>query len=171
MKCQEHQEKADEECLSCTTWALEDAVDRCIELRTELNAALLQNGEWKLLVGSLIQRLHDLRLHQKSIQFCEESTCKAVLLRLSEKPKRESIRDTAARLGMKTGNQDPHEPGPYPEEGAIEKREVSPLKCDDCGATTPDVKETTCPYNAEINEKTVEITVCGKCYQERLYDI
>lgn len=45
------------------------------------------------------------------------------------------------------------------------------LSCDDCGAQSADVRATTCPFNAEINNKTVDITVCDKCYQERLWDI
>jgi hypothetical protein len=53
------------------------------DLREALAKSELQNGEWKLLAGALLQRVHDLGLHQKSIQFCEEPTCKAAFARLS----------------------------------------------------------------------------------------
>lgn len=61
----------------------------------ELRSVELQVDDFKLLAGSLLQRVHDLGLHQKSIQFCEEPTCKAAIARLGvadkplqERPKR-----------------------------------------------------------------------------------
>lgn len=43
--------------------------------------------------------------------------------------------------------------------------------CQDCGESKPDVEDTTCPYAAEIADKTVEIRVCRDCYRERRYAI
>lgn len=45
------------------------------------------------------------------------------------------------------------------------------LKCQDCGLEKDDVKETICPFAADVNGTTVPIVVCGDCYKERLYDI
>ena len=45
------------------------------------------------------------------------------------------------------------------------------LTCDDCGITSEDVVETTCPFTEEIWGEEVPATLCSKCYQERIYDI
>lgn len=36
--------------------------------------------------------------------------------------------------------------------------------CADCGGKG---KKTTCPYHRDIDDKTVEVILCGECYQER----
>lgn len=43
-------------------------------------------------------------------------------------------------------------------------------KCQDCG-TDEDVTDTTCPYAGDIHNKTVEVTLCGDCYYERVQSI
>lgn len=48
---------------------------------------------------------------------------------------------------------------------------MSYLKCQDCGEEKEDVRETTCPYDSEINEIETPITVCGDCYHQRGMDI
>lgn len=42
--------------------------------------------------------------------------------------------------------------------------------CADCG-TKENVKETFCPYSEEINNRKVEVSLCDKCYRERMWDI
>ena len=44
------------------------------------------------------------------------------------------------------------------------------IKCEDCG-TTKNVRETICPYQEDVNDIIKEITICDKCYIERVYDI
>ena len=60
------------------------------ELGGKLVAALLQEDEHKLLAAALLQRVHDLGLHRRSIQFCEEPTCKAAFEKLGCVEKRGS---------------------------------------------------------------------------------
>lgn len=43
--------------------------------------------------------------------------------------------------------------------------------CQDCNTASPSVRETLCPFAAEIHEKAVSIVVCDDCYRERLHDI
>jgi hypothetical protein len=46
--------------------------------------------------------------------------------------------------------------------------------CQDCGVSSEvdtTVGDTTCPFASEIHNEEVEIVVCDKCYQQRLYDI
>ena len=44
------------------------------------------------------------------------------------------------------------------------------LTCEDCG-TRDDVSETTCPYQADINDREVPAVLCGDCCHERAQDI
>ena len=44
------------------------------------------------------------------------------------------------------------------------------LVCQDCG-TTEGVRETTCPFAEEVNNRIIDITICDKCYHERCMDI
>lgn len=45
------------------------------------------------------------------------------------------------------------------------------LQCDDCGKSGPDVRETICPYTADVYNKEVECVLCTACAQERANDI
>ncbi len=44
-------------------------------------------------------------------------------------------------------------------------------QCDDCLKSDETVRDTTCPFQEEIHNKIVFITVCDKCYGERVKDI
>jgi len=41
------------------------------------------------------------------------------------------------------------------------------LVCDDCGKRGDDVEDTICPYEYEINDKSVDAILCGECHQVR----
>lgn len=46
------------------------------------------------------------------------------------------------------------------------------LVCDDCHNAKPDVKQTFCPYSADVhNDPSVECQLCDDCYHERCMDI
>jgi hypothetical protein len=45
------------------------------------------------------------------------------------------------------------------------------LTCDRCGVQSEDVQTCIDPYDQEINDKEVEVTLCHNCYQERIWDI
>lgn len=45
------------------------------------------------------------------------------------------------------------------------------LKCDDCDKVDETVHKTTCPYNEEISNETIECQLCNECYHERCMDI
>ena len=96
------------------------------------------------------------------------------------KPKRESIREAAARLGMKTGNQDPHELGPAEQD--MEKRndeaDIEPLRqrfldtcakywaiCGWCAGTGQEERTAfPCPKCDGAGGKDVEKTSCSHEY-------
>jgi hypothetical protein len=44
------------------------------------------------------------------------------------------------------------------------------FKCHDCG-TLENTKRTTCPFADEIYNKVLKVTLCPKCYHDRLMDI
>ena len=44
------------------------------------------------------------------------------------------------------------------------------LVCGGCG-TTNNVRETLDPYIREIGKRDVEVSLCDKCYRERVWDI
>ena len=46
-----------------------------------------------------------------------------------------------------------------------------PLICEDCGKRGGDVSEGTCPYAEDVNNSTVDATLCTDCYHERCMDI
>lgn len=45
------------------------------------------------------------------------------------------------------------------------------LKCQDCSKENETVEHTFCPYEEEINDEIVSITVCTECYHNRCADI
>lgn len=45
------------------------------------------------------------------------------------------------------------------------------LVCDDCHKAKPDVVETNCPYQEDINGKIVPCVLCKECYHVRADDI
>lgn len=45
------------------------------------------------------------------------------------------------------------------------------LRCQDCGKSKDDVKDTFCPYASDVDDKAVPITVCTDCYNNRADDI
>ena len=57
-------------------------------VQAEVRSLKLQVRDYQILAGSLLQRIHDLALHRRSIQFCEELVCKSIRPQLGgiEKP-------------------------------------------------------------------------------------
>ena len=51
------------------------------------------------------------------------------------------------------------------------KKDPDILVCDDCGTKENNVSINLCPYAQEINNKDIEVCLCDKCYQERVWDI
>lgn len=45
------------------------------------------------------------------------------------------------------------------------------LRCQDCKQEKDDVHDTFCPYESEIYDNSVPITVCQDCYDERSYEV
>jgi hypothetical protein len=56
-------------------------------------------------------------------------------------------------------------------EGPNDRPHECALVCERCGKTGPDVKETICPYDKEINDTETPATLCDDCYQESVDDI
>lgn len=44
-------------------------------------------------------------------------------------------------------------------------------RCQDCKQRKPDVKRRHCPYQKDVNNKTVWVTLCDDCTTERAGDI
>ena len=54
-------------------------------------------------------------------------------------------------------------------EQATVDQPVSGLVCEDCGCDN--ANETICPYEEEINMKSVDCNLCEDCYHERCMEI
>lgn len=131
----------------------------CIDaLKAERDRLLLKYRQAEKMASVLLDYIHALKNHPGQINSCKAEPCLATIEFLKK-----DTRGCDCGLPVTEALHICRPPTKFPEKKS--------LTCDDCGAMTPDVEETTCPYNSEINEKEVEITVCEKCYQERLYDI
>ena len=60
------------------------------------------------------------------------------------------------------------EAGPH---NTRKQEEIEMLKCEQCGATSPEVVETCCPFAMEIYDEMIPMNLCPDCYQERCDDI